>query len=304
MEGFRDARRTYTFTMDDAVLDVFGPRIGAYGVAVYALLARHAKHQEAFPSYATLTKKLGMSRRGVINAIRTLVEVGLVQKATRTSAYGDPSSNLYTLVDLSTYHDHPTQDSGGSAQDAPPSAQDAPPSAQDAPPSAQDAPPSAQDAPGVVHMVHQGSAYGAPPLEGISLKGSRREEKKDPPISIVSSPTPAEHVRDHLCAVTGRRYRSLGEIPGCLKRGATIEQCTLVIDWWQAIKIRQNPEQEQYFDHTTPFRATNFDKYLAQAEVWQKDGARASPLARLTPGQRLTARASQRLIEEVLHARR
>lgn len=106
MGTLTDKRRTYTFYVDDVVLDVFGPKIGAYGIAVYTLLARHAKQKQCFPSYRHIMKQLDMSRERLWKTITVLINEGLIQKVQRESAYGDLTSNLYVLLDLSQYHDH------------------------------------------------------------------------------------------------------------------------------------------------------------------------------------------------------
>lgn len=118
-------------------------------------------------------------------------------------------------------------------------------------------------------------------------------QRKDLPSPIILPPAPngrtyiAAHVQPsrqqqlehdaaevlaYLNVTRGRTFASLGEIPGCLKRGATREQCFLVIDWWQEVYTVHNPNQTYYFNHTTPFRKTNFDKYRAEAEAWSRAG--------------------------------
>lgn len=97
-EHLQDARRTYTFYMDDAVLDVFATRIGAYGVAVYALLARHAKNKQAFPTYTTMQETLGMSRQTLDLTLGRLMQEGLLTLDTRTP--DDPDTTRYRLRDL------------------------------------------------------------------------------------------------------------------------------------------------------------------------------------------------------------
>ena len=167
-----DGQRSYRFCLYDEVIDTYASQIGPHGLAVYAVLARYAKKRESWPSYATIRKKLGMSRRGVIYAMDKLIEVGLVQKEARTSTTGAPSSNLYALADLSSQDE-------GSAQDAPGSAYSAPSSAQDAP----------------------GSAYSAP--EGVLLKDP--EEILPPALPSVELPPQLDDVQP---ALTPSRKRS------------------------------------------------------------------------------------------------
>jgi hypothetical protein len=96
-----ESRRTYTFYVDDAVLDRYGPRLGVYGIAVYVYLVRRAKQRRAFPSYKTIGAALGISRDKALKTVHMLVELGLVSITRRTSAAGDPDSNLYEITDLS-----------------------------------------------------------------------------------------------------------------------------------------------------------------------------------------------------------
>lgn len=97
----RDTRRTYTFYMDDALIDIYGPQIGAYGVALYALLARYAKHHEAWPGYKTMAAQLHISRMTVIRTLQCLARVGLIEIDTRHTPDGDYDTKLYRLCDLS-----------------------------------------------------------------------------------------------------------------------------------------------------------------------------------------------------------
>jgi len=95
----RDGRRRGWFHIDNALLDDFGARIGAYGVAVYAALARHADAKGVcFPSYQGIADKLGVSRRQVIRTVAVLVEHGLIRVQTRRLP-GKRPQNLYVLTD-------------------------------------------------------------------------------------------------------------------------------------------------------------------------------------------------------------
>ena len=84
----------------------------------------------------------------------------------------------------------------------------------------------------------------------------------------------AHTVLDHLCRVTGRRYRTMTHIAARLQGDATVAECLLVIDWWRAVKVTHDQGQEFYFDNETPFRATKFDKYRAAAQAWDASGRR------------------------------
>lgn len=93
------------FWIDDAVYDTYAAQIGIYAYAVYTALVRHADTaQTCFPSYATIAKKLGISKRHVIRQIDRLIEVGLIKASPRqkTGKKGTDSqdSNLYTLLEI------------------------------------------------------------------------------------------------------------------------------------------------------------------------------------------------------------
>ena len=104
------------------------------------------------------------------------------------------------------------------------------------------------------------------PQRGTTKRGTPRTYREDP----IAPDT--QRILDHLNAKTGRRYRSPNEISAALSRGATAEECLLVIDWWAEVKIRDDPTQDRYFDTETPFRQKHFDKYRAAAEVWDQQG--------------------------------
>lgn len=101
------------------------------------------------------------------------------------------------------------------------------------------------------------------------------------------APSPgALEVLAYLRQVTGRDFRDVGEIdkrlgdPGTPR---TVEECKLVIDWLHLERRKRDPQWvEDRLDHTTPFYAQNFDKYLAQAKTWrQRQQAPARPGGRV-----------------------
>jgi len=95
----RDGRQWGWFHIDNALLDDFGARIGVYGVAVYATLARHADAKGVcFPSYQGIATKLDVSRRQVIRTVAILVECGLIRVQTRRTP-GRRPQNVYVLTD-------------------------------------------------------------------------------------------------------------------------------------------------------------------------------------------------------------
>lgn len=156
MDEVRDIRAAGFHWAHNDVLDRLGPVVGAIPMAVYYALCRFADRDgQCHPSHAVIAKRLGMSKRGVINALAQLEGAGAITIQRRRDEAGDKDPNLYTLI-------------GGSAPDALPSECGALPGA--------------PDALGVVHVVHQGSAPRAhkqEPLNNNQLNNNRNvvEEK-------------------------------------------------------------------------------------------------------------------------------
>lgn len=136
MNEIRDRRQSSWFWMDKDILDTHGPRIGAYGIAVYALLARYADNKgHAFPSLKAMVRTLGISRQSVVRSLESLVNAGLVSKGARKSEKGAHVTNLYTLLhvsggtspqDLGNKSNDVDIHRGTSPQDLPTSPQDLP----------------------------------------------------------------------------------------------------------------------------------------------------------------------------------
>ena len=94
----RDRRRASWFSVDNEVLDDFGPRIGLHGFAVYCALARHAHagDEEANVSLSQLCKHLKMGRAKLLQTLDELREVGLI-----AIERGDrKTTNTYTLLEV------------------------------------------------------------------------------------------------------------------------------------------------------------------------------------------------------------
>jgi len=64
---------------------------------LYIVLMRYGN--KAFPSFATLSKKCGFSKRTAQRTIDTLIGKGLLKKRNRVSKKGGNTSNIYTLID-------------------------------------------------------------------------------------------------------------------------------------------------------------------------------------------------------------
>jgi hypothetical protein len=85
--------------------------------------------------------------------------------------------------------------------------------------------------------------------------------------------TPAEEVLAYMNTVHGRQFQDTTQIAKLLARGATVEECYLVIDWSFAIDRLESPTgYEKYFNTTSPFRFANFDRLLDRARRWDAAG--------------------------------
>lgn len=191
----RDKRGGDRYFIDNSLIKEWGPKIGVYGIAVYNILAMHANNdtQEAFPSYNTIARLTGASRRKVVDTVTMLHDLGIIQKTTRRGDDGEYDSNVILLlnkecwggkIDLSLCV--------GDAQNALGSAGDAPPDAGNALPTH-----SEQNA--LVQDVHGGSAGDAPKQDSPNkTQKTKKRRTKSKPIQTdissdpVSGPTPAQ----------------------------------------------------------------------------------------------------------------
>lgn len=160
MNKLRDKRKKNWFYIENAVVD--REDLSSNEKLIYMALARYANESdEAFPSYSTLSRKTSLSKRTIINGIKSLIEKKLIKKTKRYSnSSKENNSNLYTLFSAQlpsasgapppSKSDEPHAETQhiprvvfpGEMGALPPSATDAPPSEMGAPPSAIDAPPS------------------------------------------------------------------------------------------------------------------------------------------------------------------
>lgn len=163
--NFQDKRRSFKFWVDDVVIDTFCPRIGVYGLAVYAYLARRVKHSQTFPSIRRIAKDLGCATSKIQEVLKTLRDEKLISIEARVSHYGDADSNVYTLLDLSHLH------GGVSPRDTPVSPRDTPVPLPDT---------------GV--YLHETHGVSPGDTEGISLKGSQEKDLKPPLLASLEAP--------------------------------------------------------------------------------------------------------------------
>jgi len=97
----RDRREAHWFWIHDIIVDIYGPQIGAYGIAVYAALARYADREgHATPSLTTLARTLHISRNTILKTLETLTVHHLLAKSQRVARAGHHEENIYTLLSL------------------------------------------------------------------------------------------------------------------------------------------------------------------------------------------------------------
>jgi hypothetical protein len=95
--------RPHTYRVDNIIVDEYAEKIGAIGVAVYNVLARHADRETGlcYPSIGLIARKLKLGRTTVKKYLRILLNHCLIAISSRLSDEGDPTSNLYILLDPS-----------------------------------------------------------------------------------------------------------------------------------------------------------------------------------------------------------
>ena len=95
--------RPNTFRVDNIIVDDYAEKIGAIGLAIYNVLARYADRQTGlcYPCIGTIAKKLKLGRTTVKKYLRILLNYSLIAISSRLSDEGDPTSNLYMLLDPS-----------------------------------------------------------------------------------------------------------------------------------------------------------------------------------------------------------
>jgi hypothetical protein len=95
--------RPNTYRIDNIILDDYGEKIGAIGIAVYNALARYADRQtgDCYPCIGTIARKLKLGRTTVKKYLRILLKYDLIAITSRWDEQGDPTSNGYLLLDPS-----------------------------------------------------------------------------------------------------------------------------------------------------------------------------------------------------------
>ena len=92
--------RAHSFRIDNIVIDEYGEKIGAIGMAIYSVFSRYADRRtnEAFPNHRTIAKKLKIGVSTVKRYIKVLIAHGLVVVQPRFDKAGDRTSNLVIML--------------------------------------------------------------------------------------------------------------------------------------------------------------------------------------------------------------
>lgn len=89
------------FWMDDDVIDRFGSKLGAFGIAVYTMLCRRAdKNGESYPSLRRMSEDLGISERQAKRELKKLRDLKLIAIEVRRNERGQHKPNVYTILQL------------------------------------------------------------------------------------------------------------------------------------------------------------------------------------------------------------
>jgi len=85
--------------VDDVVLNGFGKKLGATGIAFYITLCRYANKntQTCWPSLTTIGKETGMHRGTIIKVAKKAERLGLIEKKVKEGRY-----TIYTLLEPSS----------------------------------------------------------------------------------------------------------------------------------------------------------------------------------------------------------
>jgi hypothetical protein len=91
------------YRIDNILIDEYGEKIGALGIAIYNVLARYADRVTGLchPCIGTIAKKLKLGRTTVKKYLRILLNHCLIAISHRMSQAGDPTSNSYIILDPS-----------------------------------------------------------------------------------------------------------------------------------------------------------------------------------------------------------
>jgi hypothetical protein len=91
------------FWMDDSIYDVWGERLGVYGIAVYGLLCRRADAKgRSYPGLKGMARMLKISKSKLCTTLDELEAHGLISRTQTRDAKGSHTTTIYTV------HEPPT----------------------------------------------------------------------------------------------------------------------------------------------------------------------------------------------------
>jgi hypothetical protein len=95
----RDSRQPGHFWADNEILDIYGAKLGAHGIAVYMAMTRRADNStgECTMSTRRIAVQVGMSTGGVFNALLLICSLSLARKVLEAE-HGRPA--VYVLADV------------------------------------------------------------------------------------------------------------------------------------------------------------------------------------------------------------
>ena len=115
------SRRGASLRLDQRVLDRFGPVIGPSGLAVYVALARQVSSQgHCTVSFFELSRKLGSSRRQVLQALAKLEALRLIEVERRPGYKNRYHLRPFSTVLSTSPQPHPSRDGEESPNGTPP----------------------------------------------------------------------------------------------------------------------------------------------------------------------------------------
>lgn len=108
--SIKDRRKSGWYRIDNIILDKYSAELGAYGIAVYNALARLADNETrtTFRSSRRIASLLHISQRKVVERLRMLAKLKLIEITCRETSDGDRDTNEYTLLDLAENSEHDT----------------------------------------------------------------------------------------------------------------------------------------------------------------------------------------------------
>lgn len=184
------------------IINEYGPQLGAYGIAIYVVLASQVQrkdHAIAKASLRFIERAIGTSRPTVVKFLGKLESLGLIVK---TGSEGE--TNCYTLLDAR----------GGGKRHLPPPA-----------------PSGKRDLPGVVNEIDQGGKRGLPKQEVEKDKKAAAEQPTPQPAIL-------EHDEPPAAATAVELFTRAFNVPGNPAIRAALKRADIQdLELWQQVLV-------------------------------------------------------------------